>query len=212
MNNPLKKIVIVGCVILCGVLLSALICAKWNATQEACVSRHELVFYYEPLKGSSPDDDPAQYSELLIDAMFRMRSAIASINRLGLRKDLVGRFVARHPEYAGAEDVIATALNGMTFEWKERPLPTVTLVSRGPSFETSRQLGEFYADTIIEYFKKESEGLTSKMIAWFETQKRGKDAAEIAKVEEQEDIALKQVEKKTLKVVLRSLVTPDIRP
>ena len=50
------------------------------------------------------------------------------------------------------------------------------------------------------------------MIAWFETQKRGKDAAEIAKVEEQEDIALKQVEKKTLKVVLRSLVTPDIRP
>ena len=95
-----------------------------------------LCFYYDPIMDASTGTvsraEYAKCQDLVVDAVFHMRSAVNFINRESSRKGLVGRFMAAHPEWNNGD----SEPNG------DRPL------LRG---EISCRLAMFIAEFVLAY-------------------------------------------------------------
>lgn len=180
--------------------------------QDDYLATRALCFYYDPIMDASTGNvsrtECTECQDLVVDAVFHMRSAVDFINRESSRKRLVGRFMAAHPEWNDGESV-EDACRGLKVELKNGLPPSALILVRSGSSELSRLVVDFYADEVISYFRNENDGLYEKMSAWFETQKAGKGKDEIGKIEGQKRVALRNAMRKSMRVVSADCMEGD---
>ena len=163
-----------------------------------------LCFYYDPIMDASTGTvsraEYAKCQDLVVDAVFHMRSAVNFINRESSRKGLVGRFMAAHPEWNNG-DSVEDAFRVLKVELKNGLPPSALILVRSDSSELAQMVVDFYADEVTAYFRNENDGLCEKMSAWYETQKAGKSEDEIDKIEDQKRVAFRNAMRKSMRVV-----------
>ena len=191
---------------LCGVLMTLFFFWLRMPPQ----NKHEhtaertLSFFYDPIMDAATASvsqvECAKRQELVDDAVFHMRSAVNSLKRQNSRQKLVERFIGMHGEWTD-DDMVRAAFCGVDVELEGGHPPSVLIVVRSPILELSRQVADFYANEIMLHFRNENAGLIEKMSAWFECEKAGKDATDIARIEEQKRKALKKAAQKSMRVI-----------
>lgn len=172
--------------------------------QNDYLATRTLSFYYDPIMDASTGNvsrtECTECRELVVDAVFHMRSAVNSINRESSRKRLIGRFVSAHPE-SNDDDSVEEVFRALKVELKNGLPPSALILVRSGSYELSQKVADFYAAEVVSYFKNENDGLCEKMSAWFETQKVGKGKDEIDKIEGQKKVAFRNAVRNSMRVV-----------
>lgn len=172
--------------------------------QNDCLATRTLCFYYDPIMVASTGNvsrtECAECQDLVVDAVFHMRSAVDFINRESSRKGLVRRFMTAHPEW-NDDNSVEDAFRALKVELKNGLPPSALILVRSDSSELAQMVVDFYADEVAAYFRNENDGLCEKMLAWFETQKAGKSKDEIDKIEGQKRIALRNAMRKSMRIV-----------
>lgn len=192
-----------GGVIITSILIGvgALVLSAWVflSPSKKYEAEQEFVFYYPPMM--QPRTNKVDLGRIgATDALFHMRSALASLARDKSQAKIVAGFMRQHAAYSSNERVVKKAFQGMTTEMTCGSLPSLKIRFKTESLELSRMVADYFANVLLNHFNEESKGLTEKMCAWFESQKVGKDEDEIKKIENQERDALRNADRKFLKV------------